>query len=174
MQAVEISILNFISTFHSPILDQIMIGVTILGNLGMVWILLTLVLCVSKKYRNLGKLLAFALLIDAILCIAILKPLVARIRPCDVVPGIQLLIKRPSDFSFPSGHTAFSFTAVSVLYFKRFPYWKMGLVFAVLIAFSRLYLYVHFPTDVLGGIMLGIFSGWIALKASENFDRREL
>jgi len=174
MQAVEIAILNWISSFQSPILDQMMIGVTTLGDLGMIWILLTIALCISKKYRNLGKLLTFALLIDAVLCIAILKPLVARIRPCDVVPGITLLIKHPNDFSFPSGHTAFSFTAVSVLYFKRFPYWKIGLVLAVLIAFSRLYLYVHYPTDVLSGIVLGIFSGWIALKASENFDRKTL
>lgn len=79
--------------------------------------------------------------------------------------AIQLLISHPTDYSFPSGHTAASFTAVAALYFsgdKKI--WKAAIVLGILIAFSRMYLYVHYPTDILGGILVGIFSGFIGSK----------
>ena len=104
--------------------------------------------------------LAAALVVDVILCNGILKHLVARTRPCDVNTAIRLLIARPHDFSFPSGHTAASFAAVTALYLAdEKKLWKISCVVAVLIAFSRLYLYVHYPTDVLGGLAVGILSG---------------
>lgn len=77
---------------------------------------------------------------------------------------IQLLIPRPSDYSFPSGHTAASFTAVAALYFAgEKKMWKIALILASLIAFSRLYLYVHYPTDILGGIIVGIVCGYFGM-----------
>ena len=113
-----------------------------------------------------------ALLVDLVICNGILKPLVHRIRPFDVKTGIELLVKRPIDFSFPSGHTAASFASVMALYLageKRL--WIPALVLAVLIAFSRLYLYVHYPTDVLGGVVAGLAAGalgyWLVKKVSE-------
>lgn len=103
-----------------------------------------------------------ALCVDLVLCNGILKNLFGRIRPCDVNTQIQLLIARPHDFSFPSGHTAASFTAVAALYFsgkKRLL--KPAMALACLIAFSRLYLYVHYPTDILGEILVGVAAGYI-------------
>lgn len=94
-----------------------------------------------------------------------LKPLIARIRPFDVNSAIQLIVAKPHDYSFPSGHTAASFTAVMALYLAgEKKLWKIALVLAVLIAFSRLYLYVHYPTDVLGGIITGAIAGYIGYK----------
>ena len=113
-----------------------------------------------------------ALLVDLVICNGILKPLVHRIRPFDVRTGIELLVKRPTDFSFPSGHTAASFASVMALYLAgEKKIWISSLGLAVLIAFSRLYLYVHYPTDVLGGVVAGLAAGalgyWLVKKVSE-------
>ena len=101
-----------------------------------------------------------------------IKPLVGRIRPYDINTAVGLLIPRPTDFSFPSGHTGASFAAAAALedsnYRLRIPAW----VLAVLIAFSRLYLYVHYPTDVLAGAMLGILTGWTATEMVRLFGKK--
>ena len=91
----------------------------------------------------------------------VLKPLIARVRPCDVNTAVQLLVARPDDFSFPSGHTGASFAEVTALYAGGNRLWIPALLLAALISFSRLYLYVHYPTDVLAGILLGAAAGWL-------------
>ena len=151
---MEIEILSMLQKIRTPLLDIFMSNITKLGNAGIVWILLTIVLLLIPKTRKSGLILASALIVDLILCNGILKPLIARIRPFDVNSAIQLIVAKPHDYSFPSGHTAASFTAVMALYLAgEKKLWKIALVLAVLIAFSRLYLYVHYPTDVLGGII---------------------
>ena len=153
----EFSILDFIQGIRTPALDTIMCFITKLGNAGILWILLAAVLIVMV-----------ALVFDVILCNGILKNLVGRIRPCDINTTVQLLVPRPTDFSFPSGHTAASFTAVTALYCAgEKKLWKISLVLAVLIAFSRLYLYVHYPTDILGGILVGLLCGYIGSVAGK-------
>ena len=112
------------------------------------------------------------LVLKVVCCNLVLKPLVARIRPCDVNTAVQLLITRPDDFSFPSGHTGASFAAVSALYFNRNRIWIPALMFAALIAFSRMYLYVHYPTDILAGIILGIMAGWAGSLLSIYAERK--
>ena len=119
----------------------------------------------TAKNEKIWTAMLVGLCIDVIVCNGLLKNLVARTRPCDVNTAIQLLISHPTDYSFPSGHTAASFTAVAALYFsgdKKI--WKAAIVLGILIAFSRMYLYVHYPTDILGGILVGIFSGFIGSK----------
>lgn len=135
--------------------------ISMLGNAGAIWIVCAVVLLVIPKTRKVGVVLAVSLAIEALCCNVILKPLVARIRPFDVNTAVQLLISPPTDFSFPSGHTGAAFAAASALFFSKNRLWIPSLVLAILIAFSRLYLYVHYPTDVLGGILLGILSGWL-------------
>lgn len=161
---IELKILDFIQTLHIPILDKIMVWITSLGDAGMIWILLTVIFLIMPKTRRTGSIMLAALLVQTIPCNVVLKNLFARTRPYDVNTTIQLLVPKLQDFSFPSGHTSASFTIVSALYFAKDSLWKPTLVLACLIAVSRLYLYVHYPTDVLGGIILGILSGYAGYR----------
>ena len=163
---IEFKILDLLQNIRTPVEDTVMCFITRLGDAGMVWILLAVILLVIPKTRKYGLVLMTALCVDLVLCNGILKNLFARIRPCDINTQVQLLIARPDDFSFPSGHTAASFTAVTALYLSgEKKLWKPALMLACLIAFSRLYLYVHYPTDILGGILVGIAAGYIGYIA---------
>lgn len=162
---IEFKILDLIQELHTPVGDIIMPLITRLGDKGIVWIVLTVIFLLVPKTRKIGTILTVALCVDFILCNGILKNLFARIRPCDVNNSVQLLIARPDDFSFPSGHTAASFTVVAALFFAgEKNLWKSTLPVAILIAFSRLYMYVHYPTDILGGIAVGIISGYAGCR----------
>lgn len=170
---MELRFLDFLQTIHTPLLDRILAFITSLGNAGIIWIVLAVVLLILTKTRKTGIIVAAALLMDLILCNLILKNLVARVRPYDVNTAIAILIKKPLDFSFPSGHTAASFAAMTALFLAKMKKaWIAALVLAVLIAFSRLYFYVHYPTDVLGGAVVGILSGIIGYAIVEKIDKR--
>ena len=170
---IEFGILDFIQSIRTPFGDWIMPIITSLGNSGIIWIVLTCVLIAVPRTRRTGCIVLAALIWDVVLCDGILKHLFARIRPCDVNTSIQLLIGRPRDFSFPSGHTAASFASVTALYLaKESRLWKPALLLSCVIAFSRLYLYVHYPTDVLGGIAAGIAAGCAGYKTAEVLRRR--
>ena len=170
---MEISILNWIQSMRTPLGDAIIPLITKLGDAGIIWILLSIVLLIIPKTRKSGVILAVALCVDVVLCNGILKNLFKRIRPCDVNTAIQLLVVKPDDFSFPSGHTAASFAAVAALYFAgERKLWIPALVLAVFIAFSRLYLYVHYPTDILGGIIVGIIAGYISNWIRNQLEKR--
>ena len=158
---IEIQILDWMQNIRTPFGDIIVPLISGLGNAGIIWIALTLVLLVIPKTRRSGLIMALALIADLILCNGILKNLVARTRPYDVNTAVNLLIEKPVDYSFPSGHTAASFAAVTALYLAgEKKLWKPALVLSILIAFTRMYLYVHYPTDILGGIAVGIISGY--------------
>ena len=164
MLDVEFSILDFIQNqFRTSFGDFVMPLISKLGNGGIIWLVLSGLLCVFPKYRKAGVTMLTALALDVLLCNVMLKPLVGRMRPFTVNTGVELLINAPKDFSFPSGHTAASFASVSALYFAGRKRMAAGtLIVSVLIAFSRMYLYVHYPTDVLGGLIIGLLCGWIA------------
>ena len=161
----ELNILDWFQTLHTPVLDKFMTSVTKLGNAGIFWIILTVLFLLIPKMRKTGVVMAAALIIDLLLCNVLLKNLVARTRPYDVNTGIQLLVAKLRDYSFPSGHTAASFASATALYFAgEKKLWKPALVLACLIAVSRLYLYVHYPTDVLGGVVIGIIAGYLGYR----------
>lgn len=166
---MEYNILDFIKCYiRSEWLDRCMVWITQLGNGGMIWILCTILLLLIPKTRKAG-----ALGIEVICCNGILKPLVARIRPCDLRPETVLLIAHPSGYSFPSGHTASSFAAAFSLCFSRNKLWIPAMALAALIGFSRLYLYVHFPSDVLAGIVLGALCGWAGAFTANRLFRKK-
>ena len=114
---IEIQILDWIQNFRSPAGDILMSAITSLGNAGVVWILLSAVLLIIPQTRKTGAALAAALILDVILCNGIIKNAVARMRPYDRNPVVELLIHKPGDYSFPSGHTAASFASAFALYF---------------------------------------------------------
>ena len=160
---MELAILNWIQNlFRTDLLDTVMVAVSSLCNHGEIWIVLAAVLLCFRRTRRVGVTVAVALVLDVIVCNGILKPLFGRVRPCVVNPAVELLAACPSDASFPSGHTASSFAAVGALRAVGSRLWLPGLLLAVLIAFSRLYLYVHWPSDVLAGAALGWGLGYLA------------
>ena len=170
MTQIDFNILNFIQEhLRTAWGDVIFPIISCLGNAGIIWIILTVILLCIPKFRKYGVTLVIALIIDLLLCNVIIKPIVARIRPYDINTSVKLLITAPTDYSFPSGHTASSFTAVSALYFSKCRLWIYSFVLAALIAFSRLYLYVHYPSDVLAGIILGILIGWFSCFLYKKF-----
>ena len=167
MTGMELKILDWLQTIRTPIGDALMCFITSLGNVGAIWIVLAVVLIAIPKTRKSGIIVAAALIIDAVLCSGILKNVFRRIRPFDVNIAVQVLITKPRDFSFPSGHTSASFAAATALYLaKERKLFATTLVLACLIAFSRMYLYVHYPTDILGGVIFGSLSAWIGYRIS--------
>lgn len=159
----ELTFLNALQTLRTPFLDALM---PLISNGLVLWLLLPAAMLLSKKTRRAGIVVLLAMVLDVVVCNLLLKNAIRRVRPCDVNQAVTLLVARPTDWSFPSGHTAFSFAAVAGLWYSGV--WKKlripALVFACLISFSRLYLYLHYPTDVLAGAAVGILCGYAAVR----------
>ena len=173
LQNLDWSVLHWIhNTFSCGFLDFILPKITALCNHGEIWIVTAVILLCTKKYRKYGILLAVALLLGLLIGNLWLKPWVGRMRPYWLDPGITILIPNLTDFSFPSGHSLSSSIAATVLFFanKKFALWAVPL--AVIMAFSRLYLMVHFPSDVLAGIILGIAIGCITVHFGKKLFAR--
>ena len=162
---MELSILNWIQAhLRCGFLDAVLPVVSRTCDHGELWILLAVCLLVQRRHRRTGGAVACALALDLVCCNMLLKPLIGRVRPFAVNPAVELLTAAPLDASFPSGHTAASFAAVFALRACGSPLWKPGLAVALAIAFSRLYLYVHWPSDVLAGALLGAALGTAGAK----------
>ncbi len=159
MQAITVldfSILHFIADhFHNAWLDQVMILVTKLGDGGFIWIAAALFLILFPQYRKQAPYLLAALAVSFLLGEGIMKHLVERIRPF-YIEEVELLIQPPGGYSFPSGHTTTSFASAMALWKINRRFGAIGFGIASSIGFSRLYLFVHYPTDVVCGIVLGI------------------
>lgn len=169
MQSLELAVLDWIQLhLRCGFLDAVMPVFTRLCDHGEIWILLAAVLLLLRRQRRHGIALTSALVLDLVACNLLLKPLVGRLRPF-TVQSVELLIPPPGDFSFPSGHTAASFAAVFALKASGSPLWKPALAIALALAFSRLYLYVHWPTDILGGALLGAAVGWAGARLADRF-----
>ena len=160
--AWEFDVLYWFQSIHGPIQDAFFSFITHFGDAGLFWIIMTLLVLIFVKDKRVGLTAILALVIEASICNLLLKPLVARDRPFWIDPSVQMLVNPPSDYSFPSGHSGASFAAaVAFVQYNR----KWGIaaiVLAALIAISRMYLFIHFPTDVLTGILLGIVSGIVS------------
>ena len=159
---LDFKILHSIQGLSCSTLDFLMPKITILGNGGILWVLIAIFLLFNSRTRKNGIQLGAGCVGCVLIGNLLLKNIVARNRPCWIEEH-AMLIAMPNDYSFPSGHTAASFASVSALYFAGRKRMAAGaFVLSVLIAFSRMYLYVHYPTDVLGGLIIGLLCGWIA------------
>jgi len=178
-ESFDLPILDWIAAnLWNPVLDVLMPLITLLGDAGIFWIAISVMLLFTKKYRKIGLGMGIALLMGLLVCNVTLKPLVMRPRPYDYQADvfhkvIPLLVEKQHDFSFPSGHTIASFEAATVIAINNKKWGIAAMVLAVLIAFSRLYLYLHYPTDVLASVVLGIafayVGNWVAGYITEKF-----
>ncbi len=146
-------------TLSCSLLDTLMPKLTLLGNGGAIWLLAAGGMLCTKKYRRQGVILLVGLAVGVLVGNVCLKNLVARPRPCWLDSSVQLLISSPTDFSFPSGHTLSSAIGATVLTKANHQFGWAAIPLAAAIAFSRLYLFVHYPSDVLAGAVLGVAIG---------------
>jgi len=160
-------------SLRAGFLTPVMKIITHLGDKGIFWILLTVALLIVRKTRPLGVICALSMVIGLIVTNLIIKNWVARIRPYELIQGLECIVEKADDFSFPSGHTTNSLACAWVL-FRRAPRkWGVpALVLAILIALSRLYVGIHYPTDVLGGAVIGIGSACLALWLAPKLEKK--
>ena len=178
----DLPILDWIqANLKNGFLNVVMPFITMFGDGGIFWIACAVILLCIPKTRKTGLGMAFALIMGLIVCNITLKPLVGRIRPYDFQEKlgvvIPLLTERMHDYSFPSGHTIASFEAATVLLINDKKLGIPAMILAVLIAFSRLYLYVHYPTDVIfsvfAGILFAFLGNWLAGKVMAKFPAKK-
>ena len=166
----EFFILDYIQNeIRTDFLDKVMVGISFLGKGAILWILIAAVCIIFKKTRGLGITLAIDIAANYIAGNLIIKNIVNRIRPCILNNTAELLVSTPHDASFPSGHTMFAFGAATIIFMHNKWYGLAAYIFACLMAFSRVYLYVHFPTDVCFGAVLGICLALVVYKARKSF-----
>ena len=181
LTGIELDILNGIQdVFACPFLDWFFPLITKLGDHGIFWIAVATFLLFFKKTRATGIMMGVALLCGFLVGNMTLKPLIGRIRPYDMEGAreIALLVEPLSDGSFPSGHTLASLEAATVLFIRDKRLGVPAMIAAILVALSRLYLYVHYPTDVLAGALLGVlfafFGVWIVKFVWKKMTGKEL
>ncbi len=155
--AFDVWLLELIQkTMKCEFMDYVMAFFSYIGEYGGVWIITAIILLCFRKTRPTGVMIICAVAIGHLFGVILLKNIVERPRPFELYTSLQLNIKAPSDYSFPSGHSCASFAAATVIFARHKRYGIPALAAAFLIAFSRLYNCVHFPTDVICGALLGV------------------
>lgn len=174
-----IEILDAIQALRSPALDEIMKDITFLGDGGWFWIAVTL-LCLGKykktgdkKYKEMCVELTTALLVSLFLGEVMIKNFVRRPRPF-TIENFPIIIDRPLGFSFVSGHTFSSFSAATVIFKNNKKLGRLALILAGAIGFSRLYLYVHFLSDVITGAAMGVANGMITVEMVRRYSEKKM
>ena len=167
---MEERILLFIQeNLRFAFLTPIMVFISTLSNGGRIWVIFTLLLLCFKKTRRAGLCSLIALIFMFVFNNLLIKNLVGRTRPYEMIDSLVLLVKEQKDFSFPSGHTASAFASAVAVYKDMPKAAGIGLlIFAAITAYSRLYVSVHYPTDVLGGLIIGICCGLIGRWLGEK------
>lgn len=172
---MDIAILDLIQVhLRSPLMDALMLAATHLGDLALVWLAAGAVLAAQPRYRRYGAAVLLAVAATAVLGMLVLKPLFGRVRPFEAYGFMGLLVPPPAGNSFPSNHSMVSFAAATALCClpergRAVTAAKVAAVIAAcLIAFSRIYLYVHFPSDIAVGAVLGIALGFASVALARK------
>lgn len=169
---LDVNILYYVQdNLRSEILNGLVRVFTSLGNYGLIWILFTFVLLIYSDTRKVGIMCAVALILDLIVCNGILKNVIARTRPYDAFENIRCIVPPQLDYSFPSGHTASSFAAVvpAIANKNTRKIGVVALIIAILMAVSRIYVCVHYPSDVVGGFIVGLLCGVVSCKIFQKY-----
>lgn len=179
---MELEFLHVLQNMHNEILDNIMMCITTLGNGGFLWIFIGVMLIILprvkgtpeqvKKRRMLGVVVLLSLIVTAVFGNLIIKNIVKRLRPFQVDTSVVPLIC-PGEYSFPSGHAGSSFTAATILFLNNRKWGTLAYIMAGLIAFSRMYFFVHYPTDILGGIVLGVSCAILVWHGQKAYLKRQ-
>lgn len=168
IQAWDDRMLMRLAKQHTPAMNKIMIWITTTGNNGYIWFALTVPFLLMNNWRLTGFTILAALGIASLCGEIIIKHIVKRVRPCKKAFDEYLLIEDPPHYSFPSGHTTASF-AVAAVMMVLCPMWYVPvMLYAFLIALSRLYLLVHYPTDVIAGFVIGTICGLVAIPVARS------
>ena len=160
IQEIDFAVLDWIqNNLRCGFLDFLMPKITMIGEKGILYVVLCLIMVCFKRCRKAGITILGGMTAGLLIVNMLIKNAVARMRPFQINAAIELLVKAPNEYSFPSGHAVhgFIFATVLMCYDKRLGI--PALIVAVLVSFSRLYLYVHFPTDVLAGAAIGVIIG---------------
>ena len=170
---MDFGILYAIQNIRSPLLDKVIILITsIPGDLGQMWVAIGVLLLLFKKTRKCGLVLIISYLLVYGIGQYVLKDLIARPRPCHIDQTIELLISRPSSYSCPSTHSAWAFAAATSVFLYNKKFGVLIYMFSTLVAFSRMYLFVHFPSDVLLGVLMGILFAYISKIVIEKLFKK--
>lgn len=151
----ELDVLRWFDSIYGPVLDPIMVGITYSATSGLVWFVLGFLMTCSRRWRRCGVSVIVSVIAAYVVVDLILKPLVCRDRPFDV-SDFDLLVPAPDSWSFPSGHTASAFAGATALLIHSRRWGAVAMAYAILVGVSRLYLCVHWPTDVVVGAIVGI------------------
>lgn len=174
IQRLDFQILDWIqANLRCGWLDWLMPKITFLGEAGLIWIILAVIFLLWKPKRRCGILMTAGLIFCLVIGLVLIKNMVARPRPCWIRNDIEMLIRIPKDYSFPSGHTMAGICSALILLWDDRRIGIPGMVLAVLIAFSRMYLYVHFPSDIIGGVLAGTLFAFLAVTGEQALRRRK-
>lgn len=160
IQHIDDVVLDWVGRLHTPLLNRIMIFISMLGTKGTVWFLICIPFLLNTRTTFIGVNILVGLSLTGICGEGIIKHLVCRMRPCHKLEYEDLIVRRPGFYSFPSGHTASSISVATIAIYRcAVPVWCSILIIALLISFSRIYLRVHYLTDVVCGVVLGVLCG---------------
>ena len=169
---MELQILHAIQEIHQGWLTEVMRLFTTIGESGFVWIAIAIVLTCIPKTRKCGLTMMIAMAITYLVGNLFLKNVIARPRPCVVDNSVILEIPFPSEYSFPSGHSSNGFAGAVTIFCYYHKAGILCLLMAAVIAFSRLYFFVHYPTDILGGLVLGTLDALLAVYIVKRLEDR--
>ena len=158
----ELSVLEWFDSLHGSVLDPVMVGISYSATSGMIWFVLGFLMTCSRRWRRCGVSVIVAVALAYVVVDAILKPLVCRDRPFDV-EDFQLLVPVPDTWSFPSGHTASAFAGAATVLIHNRRWGALAMIYAALVGVSRMYLCVHWPTDVIAGALIGTALAFLAV-----------
>lgn len=164
----EMGVLEWIQGISSPGMDTAMLCVTYSATSAVLWLVLAFLLTCSRRYRKMGVAVIVSVLVAYVVVDVVMKPLIDRPRPFEFA-DVALLVDAPTTSSFPSGHTASSFAAATAILVYDRRAGAVAVLYAALVGFSRLYLFVHWPTDVLAGAAVGIAVALLAIRFMDRW-----